>query len=57
MVAEVENQFIERTKKLWQLHADHPLTDEDAKRIIENAVGFFEILWEWEKRERDQKLS
>ena len=56
MVAEVEKQFIQRTRKIWQLHADHTLTDEDARRIIENAVGFFEILWEWEKRERDQKL-
>ncbi len=57
MVAEAQEQFIQRTRKIWQRHADHALTDEDARRIIENSVGFFEILWEWEKRERNQKLS
>ncbi len=48
-MAEVRKQFIERTKKVWQPYAGHTLTDEDARQITENMVGFVQLLSEWEK--------
>jgi len=54
-VVEVKRQFLERTKALWQQRAHRTLTDEDARQIVENMVGFVQILDEWEKRGRAKK--
>jgi len=56
-MAEVKRKFFEQTKVIWQPHVHHPLTDEDARQIIKNAIGFFDVLREWEKREEDKNSS
>jgi len=49
---EVKRQFLEQTKEIWQPYADHALTDEDARQIAENIIGFFRILQEWEVKKQ-----
>jgi len=36
----------------WQPHYAHRLTQEDAREIVNNAVGFFRILREWKIAEQ-----
>ena len=52
---EARRQSFKRTRELWQPHADHALTDEDARQITENIIGFFRILQEWEEKERGKR--
>lgn len=40
--------FLEQTIALWQSRCTGTLDKEDARQIVENAVGFFEILQEWD---------
>lgn len=39
--------LIERTIRLWEPRLGCKLTDDDARRIIGNAVGYFRILQKW----------
>ena len=47
-------QLIARTKETWQPRAACSLSDEDAREIAENVMGFFRLLLEWEAREKEQ---
>ena len=38
--------------RLWQSRASRPLSEEDAREISENLLGFFRILAEWDLKER-----
>ena len=40
-------QFIQRTQALWHVRARRPLTEEGARQVASNAVGFFRVLGEW----------
>ena len=40
------------TVSLWQSRLGHEPTREDARQIVENVVGFFDILAEWSRAER-----
>lgn len=37
-----------QTMALWQSRCQRALVEEDARQIIENAVGFFSVLAEWD---------
>jgi hypothetical protein len=37
-------ELIASTKEVWQPYYSKPLTDEDAREIIENIVAFMEVL-------------
>jgi hypothetical protein len=37
-------ELVKRTIELWQPYYDEPLTDETAREILENAVGFFRVV-------------
>jgi hypothetical protein len=41
------SELIERTVRLWEPRLGRKLSDDDARRIIENAVGYFRILQKW----------
>lgn len=43
---------IARTRQIWQPRVGRDLTDEDARQIAENVVGFFAVLAEWSHAER-----
>ena len=40
--------LLNQTIALWQPRGAHMLDEEDARQIIENAVGFFSVLAEWD---------
>lgn len=49
---DTKRDLLKETIKTWQPHTHRLLTDEDAREITENMVGFFKILQEWETKER-----
>ena len=48
-----KQQLTDRTLAVWQSRTSHRLTNEDAREITENITGFFAILAEWSRKERD----
>jgi hypothetical protein len=54
---ERDSGFTERTLDVWQPHSSRMLTDEDARQITENMIGFFRILLEWEGKENKSKIK
>ena len=50
-----EDNLIARTLDVWQPRNAHPLSDEDARAILENVKGFFTLLLEWETNEQEKK--
>ena len=46
-MATIDAEFLDRTIAVWQPLSPKPLTREDAREIIENAVGFYGTLIRW----------
>ncbi len=44
--------FLDETIAIWQPRTSRRLTREDARQIIENMTGFFNVLREWDRAER-----
>ena len=51
-----KNNLIQHTAELWQPRAGRALSDEDARKIAENIAGYFEVLLEWEAREKESEV-
>jgi hypothetical protein len=49
-------ELIKQTLAVWQPRVNHTLTEEDARQIVENAVGFFRLLQEWNLEARKNRL-
>ena len=47
-------QLIEETIGLWQPRCPRPLSAEEARQMIENVAGFFNLLAQWKAEERRQ---
>jgi len=45
------DKLIVETRKVWEERLGCPLTDEEARELIENITGFFRILRGWKRRE------
>jgi hypothetical protein len=45
------DELIAATIEVWQPHSERKLTGEDARQIIENIVGFFDLLIAWSAEE------
>lgn len=41
--------LIERTLKIWQPRSQRNLSPEDARWMVENITGFFDVLAEWSR--------
>jgi hypothetical protein len=54
---EAKKFFLQQTIKIWQPRTLRELTYEDARQVTENAVGFFQVLEEWEKKEKSKIYS
>jgi len=39
--------LVEETIRFWQPRYSRPLTDEDARQMLENVAGFFATLQRW----------
>lgn len=48
----IDPAFLDKTIQVWQPRSEKVLTRENARQMIENLSGFFQVLYEW-----DQKLS
>lgn len=44
----MQKQLIDQTLEFWQARSPKTLTREDAREIIENVTGFFQLLQEWQ---------
>jgi len=44
----LSDQITLETIRIWQPRCQRTLNKEDARQIIENAVGFFSVLAEWD---------
>jgi len=50
--------MIKKTLKTWQPKYDEigvKLTEEDAREILDNLTGFFEILHRWDKEDKAKR--
>jgi hypothetical protein len=45
-------EIAKRTIAFWQPRTSRRLAAEDAREIMENLTGFFRVLAEWDKRDR-----
>jgi hypothetical protein len=46
--------YLETTRTFWQPYAERELTREDAREMAHNLIGFFTVLREWTRRERER---
>jgi hypothetical protein len=44
--------FLERARVFWEGRAERPLTREDAREIMGNLTGFFQVLRQWDEADR-----
>jgi hypothetical protein len=49
----MDADHIEKTIELWQPRSGHLPSEEDAREMTENVVGFFKIILEWDRKDRD----
>lgn len=49
--------FIDETVAFWQKRTKRKLTREDGREIIENMTGFFRVLLEWDRAEREARKN
>jgi len=45
--------LIRHTIRVWEPRLGRSLSEEDARRILENVVGFFRVLHIWDRRRRN----
>ena len=45
------DNLIDQTRQVWQPRLGRDLSNEDARQIKEDVVGFFSILAEWSRAE------
>ena len=45
------DNLIDRTREVWKPRIGRDLSREDARQIIENVTGFFDVLIEWSRVE------
>ena len=44
--------LIQHTIRVWEPRLGRRLTEEDARQILENVVGFFHVLEAWSREQR-----
>ncbi|WP_314717788.1 hypothetical protein [Sphingobium yanoikuyae] len=43
------NELVEKARKVFQKRTSQKLTNEDARKMLENLTGFFRVLHEWDR--------
>lgn len=49
-----KEDIIKDTVEFWKKRTDKEFSPEDAKEIINNISGFFQILAEWDRKDKEQ---
>ena len=52
---EIPEEFLDKTTKMLQPYSKEQVTREDAREIVQNFVGFFEVLIEWDQEVKQKK--
>jgi hypothetical protein len=45
-----DEKLIQTTILIWEPHFGRPISAPEAEEMLDNAVGFFSLLLEWEKK-------
>lgn len=45
----LSDDLVEDARKIFQKRTDRKLSDEDARQMLENLIGFFSVLNEWDR--------
>ena len=53
-MAKYSKELLEKTIQVWQAHSPEPLSLDDAKEILDNAIGLYSYLFEL-KQKYDKK--
>jgi len=53
----LSHESIEKAMEMWQPRYGRRLSQEEAREIMENAIGFFRILHEWQAQERKSDIQ
>jgi hypothetical protein len=48
-------EFMNETLNFWKDRTDRPLTNEDARQMIESISGVFTLLAEWDAKEKSDE--
>jgi hypothetical protein len=51
------DEYLDRTIEFWQPRAERRLTREDAREMATNLIGFFRVLEEWSRDEKEEEAS
>lgn len=51
------DELIDEARAVFQPQTDRQLSPEDGRQILENLVGFFSVLLEWDQREREMERT
>jgi len=50
----LSDELVEDARRIFQKRTDRKLTAEDARQILENLVGFFSVLHEWDRADSSE---
>ena len=55
-VSSSRDTMLDQAIAVWQPYTARRLSREDAREIVENVLGFFQVLQEWDRAERTLSL-
>lgn len=53
----LSDELVEDARRVFQKRTDRTLTHEDARQILENLIGFFSVLHEWDRTKTGCEVS
>jgi hypothetical protein len=53
----LKDDLTRRTRQVWQPRLGHGLSSEDARQIAANVSGFFSVLAEWSRAEKQSPAN
>ena len=53
----VDPAFLDKTIAFWQPRISRKLTREDARQMVENVTGFFQVLAEWDAKSKAARAA
>lgn len=56
-MATIDPAFLDKTIAFWQPRTARTLTREDARQMVENVTGFFQVLAEWDARSKAARAA
>jgi len=51
------DEQVAETKRIFQPYRKEPISDYDARDMLRNVSGFFEVLADWERKRREKAAT